>query len=53
VGLERFTPLVQDFRDLYIPLKVVGNENQRGSGTWHIFGIGLRPWRSMFFYLLI
>jgi hypothetical protein len=34
-------------------LKVVGNENQGRSGRWHTFGIGLGPWRSMFFYLLI
>jgi hypothetical protein len=32
---------------------VVGNENQGGSGRWHTFGIGLGPWRPMFFYLLI
>ncbi len=34
---------------IFLLLKVVGNENQGGSGTWHTFGIGLGLWRSIFF----
>jgi hypothetical protein len=34
-------------------LKAVCNENQGWPGRWHTFGIGLGPWRSMFFCLLI
>ncbi len=34
-------------------LKLVCNENQGGSGRWHTFGIGLGPWRSMFFWLYV
>jgi hypothetical protein len=34
-------------------LKVVCNKNQGGSGRWHVFGIGIGSWRSMFFCRLI
>jgi hypothetical protein len=36
-----------------LKLKVVCNENQGGSGRWHKFRIGLRPWRLRFVSRLI
>jgi hypothetical protein len=36
-----------------LPLKVVGNEKEGGSGRWQRIGIGLGPRRSIFFWLLI
>jgi hypothetical protein len=35
-----------------IPLKVVGNEKNGGSGRSQMLGYGIGPWRSMFIYNL-
>jgi hypothetical protein len=52
-NLSKVREMREAFNRLCSILKVACNENLEGSGRLHTFGIGIGPWRSMFFWLLI